>query len=43
LGEIGITKALKENSTLARGVYIYNGDLVKKNIAERFGLSYKAI
>ena len=43
LGEIGITETLKENSTLARGVYIYNGDLVKKNIAERFGLSYKAI
>lgn len=43
MGEMGITKTLKANPTLSRGVYIYNGDLVKKNIAERFGLNYKAI
>lgn len=43
IGELGIDQALKDNSSLARGVYAYNGSLAKKNIAERFGLAYKKL
>jgi alanine dehydrogenase len=38
LGEHGLDKALKMNEPLCRGLYIYRGGLVRKNIAERFGL-----
>lgn len=41
LGELELEKTLKDNRTLARGVYVYRGNFVKKNIAERFGLDYK--
>jgi len=43
IGELGIDQALKDNSSLARGVYAYNGSLTKKNIADRFGLAYKKL
>lgn len=43
IGEHGIDKALKENRSLARGVYIYRGSITKKNIAERFDLGFKQI
>jgi alanine dehydrogenase len=43
IGEIGIEPALKEDQALCRGVYIYQGKVTKKNIAERFGLEYKEI
>ncbi len=43
IGELGIEQALKDNSSLARGVYAYNGSLTKKNIADRFGLAYKKL
>ena len=43
IGEQGIEKAIKENRSLARGVYIYKGNIAKKSLAERFGLEYKEI
>ncbi|NIM89727.1 MAG: alanine dehydrogenase [Candidatus Aminicenantes bacterium] len=43
MGELGVDQALKGDSSLARGVYAYNGSLTKKNIAERFGLAYKKL
>jgi len=43
IGELGIEQTLKENASLASGVYIYRGSIAKKNIAERFGLSYKEL
>jgi alanine dehydrogenase len=39
----GIDKTLKENKSLARGVYVYNGNLVKKGVAERFSMPYKEL
>ncbi len=39
IGECGLEKALQQNSSLARGVYMQGGKIVKRNIAERFGLS----
>jgi alanine dehydrogenase len=41
IGELGIEGALKANQALARGLYMHKQSLVKKNIAERFGLDYK--
>ena len=38
IGEMGIEKKLEHNPNLARGVYIHGGKIVKKSIAERFGL-----
>jgi len=38
IGENGIEKVLKQKPNLARGVYIHGGKVVKKTIAERFGL-----
>ena len=43
IGEAGIEEALKQDDSLARGVYVYNGNIVKKTIAERFGLPYKEL
>lgn len=43
IGKMGIDKALKEYSELAKGVYIYQGDLVRKSTAERFDLPYKEL
>jgi alanine dehydrogenase len=40
IGTLGIEKAIKENQPLGRGVYMANGHLTKRNIAERFGLEY---
>ncbi|KPL05176.1 MAG: hypothetical protein AMJ73_02170 [candidate division Zixibacteria bacterium SM1_73] len=39
----GIDQTLKENTSLARGVYVYNGNLVKKGVAERFSMPYKEL
>ncbi|MFP4082663.1 MAG: alanine dehydrogenase [Candidatus Aminicenantes bacterium] len=41
IGEGGIDQALKKNRALARGVYVYKGEMVRKAIAQRFGLSCK--
>ena len=38
IGEMGIEKVLKHNRNLERGVYIHDGKIKKKTIAERFGL-----
>jgi alanine dehydrogenase len=38
IGDLGIEKALKTNAELASGVYVHKGVMVKRNIAERFGL-----
>jgi alanine dehydrogenase len=36
--DYGLEGALKKDNSLVRGLYLYRGGLVKKNIAERFGL-----
>jgi alanine dehydrogenase len=43
IGREGLETALKSNSILARGVYVYKGQLVKQKTAERFGLASKDI
>jgi len=43
IGEKGIKQTLRENKSLVRGVYVYQGHITKKNIAERFSLGYKDI
>jgi len=43
IGEMGIDQALKTNRSLARGVYVHKGNIVRKTIAERFDLSYKEL
>ena len=43
IGDVGIKKALLENPTMARSVYIYEGQMIKKKIAERFNLPFKEI
>ncbi|MFW6160112.1 MAG: alanine dehydrogenase [Acidobacteriota bacterium] len=42
-GEKGVESCIKEKPEIARGVYIFKGDIVKANIAERFNLPYKQI
>lgn len=39
IGESGLEKALQQNSSLNRGVFMHKGKIVKKNIAERFGFA----
>lgn len=39
----GIDQTLEENASLARGVYIYKGHLVKESVAERFSMPYKEL
>jgi len=41
IGELGLDQTLKSNKTLARGIYVLQGGIVRKTIAERFGLDYK--
>jgi len=43
IAELGLEKCLRENKSLARGVYVFRGKIAKQNIAERFGLEYKDI
>lgn len=40
IGECGLDEALKQDVSLSRGTYVYHGELVRRNIAERFGLAY---
>ncbi|MCP2519391.1 alanine dehydrogenase [Candidatus Aminicenantes bacterium AC-335-A11] len=40
IAEIGPEKILKEDESLAGGVYMYRGKIVKKTLAERFGMEY---
>jgi alanine dehydrogenase len=41
IGELGIEQTLRENKSLARGVYVYRGQITKKSTAERFSLEHK--
>lgn len=41
IGEMGVEQAMEKNHALARGVYVYKGDIVRKTIAERFGMDFK--
>ncbi|MGB7296119.1 MAG: alanine dehydrogenase [Candidatus Aminicenantales bacterium] len=41
IGQLGIDRAIQTSRPLGRGVYMYQGHISKKNIAERFSLSYK--
>ena len=41
IGKLGIEQVLKEDKSLARGVYVYKGCIAKKKIAERFNIEYK--
>ena len=43
IGEMGVEQAMERNRALARGVYVHKGDIVRKTIADRFGLDYKEI
>lgn len=43
IGEVGIDQALKEDLSMARGVYVYCGNVTKKSLAERFGFGYKNV
>lgn len=43
IGETGIKNTLKENVSLARGIYVYKGQLVRKGVAERFAMSSKEL
>jgi alanine dehydrogenase len=43
IGESGLDKCLRQNKSLARGVYVLRGKIAKQNIAERFDLDYKDI
>jgi alanine dehydrogenase len=43
IGEMGIERVLKQDPSLARGVYIYQGKIAKKSLGERFKLEYKEI
>jgi alanine dehydrogenase len=43
IAERGLDQNLKEDDSLARGVYVYKGQFVKKSIAERFSMPYKEL
>ncbi len=43
IGEFGVEETLKRSRCLARGVYVYKGQITKKNIAERFSFKHKDI
>lgn len=40
IGEKGIKNTLKKDTSLARGIYVYNGQIVRKGLAERFAMPY---
>jgi alanine dehydrogenase len=43
IGDCGLEKALRDDLSLANGVYMHQGHITKKNIAARFGLEYKEL
>ncbi|MFQ6083377.1 MAG: alanine dehydrogenase [Candidatus Aminicenantia bacterium] len=43
LTEKGLGEAFREDKSLARGVYIYQGKIVKKSLAERFNFEYQEV
>lgn len=40
LGEVGADEAIKLDASLGRGLYLYRGKIIKRNIAERFSLPW---
>jgi alanine dehydrogenase len=43
IAEKGIEETLKNNIPLAKGVYVYKGQLVRKGVAERFAISFEEL
>ena len=43
IGACGLDQALGRNVALRSGLYMHQGQIAKKNIAERFGLSYREV
>jgi alanine dehydrogenase len=43
IADNGIEKALKMNTRLAKGIYVYKGNLARKGVAERFGIPFKEL
>ena len=43
IAEKGIGQALNKNLNLARGVYVFQGDFIRRSTAERFGLKHKGL
>jgi len=43
ISSLGIKEALMVDSTMSRGVYIYQGHIIKRKIAERFDLPFQEI
>jgi len=43
IGERGINNTLKENESLASGIYVYKGQLVRKGLADRFAMPFKEL
>jgi alanine dehydrogenase len=41
IGELGLEKTLAVSPSLARGLYLYKNSIVKKRVAERFGLPHQ--
>ncbi len=39
IGDLGVEKSMESHSALRRGLYMHQGKICKRNIAERFGLS----
>jgi len=43
IGDSGINNTLKEDQSLASGIYVYKGQLVRKGLAERFAMPFKEL
>jgi len=43
IGDKGINSTLKEDESLASGIYVYKGQLVRKGLAERFAMPFKEL
>ncbi len=43
IGDCGLETVLGRNVSLRNGLYMHQGQMAKKNIAERFGLSYREV
>jgi alanine dehydrogenase len=43
IGDSGINNTLKDNKSLASGIYVYKGQLVRKGLAERFAMPFKEL
>jgi alanine dehydrogenase len=43
IADTGIENALKTDTRLAKGVYVYKGQLTRKGVADRFGVPFKEL